>query len=409
MYGYVIVNKPELKFKEYDRYRSYYCGLCDILREQYGIRGQVSLSYDMTFLVILLTGLYEPQTAYLEERCIVHPVAKHPVRKNEVTSYVADMNVLMAYYKCVDDWKDEKKVTRLTYSRLLKGQVKKICGKYPQKAEAIRQALSGLSAAEKAGEENIDRAASYFATVMSVVMAMKEDEWTEELQKMGYQLGKFIYLCDAYEDAEEDIKAGRYNVFWPRREAEGLDVHRPRLAVGIDIDAHGVDAIRAAQAGIERAVDLDGVPRADAGNVEGLDLHPGLDLHRPGQRRRNADQTAVLAVQFDVASQHEPVPDGRHLAILHAPRKAVLLAKPGQAVFRRARVAPPARPDIPGDPLKIPALHRHPRQIGRQLLRRDAHGRARAEGYGTDAAHERTVPRQGHQLGHDVRPVPLRT
>lgn len=125
MYGYVIVNKPELKFKEYDRYRSYYCGLCDILREQYGIRGQVSLSYDMTFLVILLTGLYEPQTAYLEERCIIHPVAKHPVRKNEVTSYVADMNVLMAYYKCVDDWKDEKKVTRLTYSRLLKGQVKR--------------------------------------------------------------------------------------------------------------------------------------------------------------------------------------------------------------------------------------------------------------------------------------------
>ena len=54
MYGYVIVNKPELKFKEYDRYRSYYCGLCDILREQYGIRGQVSLSYDMTFLVLLL-------------------------------------------------------------------------------------------------------------------------------------------------------------------------------------------------------------------------------------------------------------------------------------------------------------------------------------------------------------------
>lgn len=225
MYGYVIVNKPELKFKEYDRYRSYYCGLCDILREQYGIRGQVSLSYDMTFLVILLTGLYEPQTAYLEERCIVHPVAKHPVRKNEVTSYVADMNVLMAYYKCVDDWKDEKKVTRLTYSRLLKGQVKKICGKYPQKAEAIRQALSGLSAAEKAGEENIDRAASYFATVMSVVMAMKEDEWTEELQKMGYQLGKFIYLCDAYEDAEEDIKAGRYNVFCTHVDQPGFDAY----------------------------------------------------------------------------------------------------------------------------------------------------------------------------------------
>ena len=149
MYGYVIVNKPELKFKEYDRYRSYYCGLCDVLREQYGFSGQISLSYDMTFLVILLTALYEPRTDYSEERCVAHPAAKHPVRKNEVTSYVADMNLLMAYYKCVDDWKDEKKITRLAYSQMLKKRVQKICEKYPQKAEAIRQALSNLSAAEK--------------------------------------------------------------------------------------------------------------------------------------------------------------------------------------------------------------------------------------------------------------------
>ena len=169
-----------------------------------------------------------------------------------------------------------------------------------------------------------------------------------------------------------------------------------------------MDAVHAAQTGVERAVDLDGVPGADAGNVEGLDLHPGLDLHRPGQRRRNADQAAVLAVQFDVAAEHETIPDGRHLAVLHAPRKAVFLSEPGQPVFRRARVAPPARPDVPGDALKVPVLHRQPRQIGRQLLRRDAHGRARAEGHGAHAAHERAVPRQGHQLGHDVRPVPFR-
>ena len=60
---------------------------------------------------------------------------------------------------------------------------------------------------------------------MSVVMAMKEDEWTEELQKMGYQLGKFIYLCDAYEDAEEDIKAGRYNVFCTHVDQPGFDAY----------------------------------------------------------------------------------------------------------------------------------------------------------------------------------------
>lgn len=61
MYGYVVVNKPELKIKEYDMYRSYYCGLCEELLSDYGINGQISISYDMTFLLVLLTGLYEPE------------------------------------------------------------------------------------------------------------------------------------------------------------------------------------------------------------------------------------------------------------------------------------------------------------------------------------------------------------
>ena len=33
MYGYIVVDQPELKFREFDKYRSYYCGLCDSLAE----------------------------------------------------------------------------------------------------------------------------------------------------------------------------------------------------------------------------------------------------------------------------------------------------------------------------------------------------------------------------------------
>ena len=62
MYGYVVVNKPELKFREFDVYRSYYCGLCKVLGKEYGFTGKISLSYDMTFLIMLLSGLYEPKT-----------------------------------------------------------------------------------------------------------------------------------------------------------------------------------------------------------------------------------------------------------------------------------------------------------------------------------------------------------
>lgn len=81
MFGYVTVNKPEIKFKDFDVYRSFYCGLCRELRERYGIPGQISLTYDMTFVVLLLSGLYEPPTKKGTSRCVVHPLKPQPVRK----------------------------------------------------------------------------------------------------------------------------------------------------------------------------------------------------------------------------------------------------------------------------------------------------------------------------------------
>ena len=56
MFGYIVVNKPEMKFREFDVYQSYYCGLCKSLKDNYGKRGQMTLSYDMTFLALLLIG-----------------------------------------------------------------------------------------------------------------------------------------------------------------------------------------------------------------------------------------------------------------------------------------------------------------------------------------------------------------
>ena len=53
MFGYVTINKPELKIREFERYQGYYCGICRSLRKRYGISGQITLSYDMVFLAAL--------------------------------------------------------------------------------------------------------------------------------------------------------------------------------------------------------------------------------------------------------------------------------------------------------------------------------------------------------------------
>ena len=242
MYGYVVVNKPELKIKEYDMYRSYYCGLCEELLSDYGINGQISISYDMTFLLVLLTGLYEPDTTYKEARCIAHPVHKHPVRRNKISAYVADMNVLMTYYKCVDDWQDDRKLMKKLLASSLTNKVKRIEKAYSQKARIIKAALDRMSELENNNESNIDLLAEQFGIIMAQILCMKNDEWYDTLKVMGNSLGRFIYILDAYDDLLEDKKKGRYNALRTYENNKDFDIfienvlksHMAQFAAGFE-------------------------------------------------------------------------------------------------------------------------------------------------------------------------------
>lgn len=211
MFGYIVVNQPELRIREFDVYHSYYCGLCRVLKEKYGRVGQMTLSYDMTFVLMLLSGLYEPETVCGKSRCMMHPGKKHEYRYNELTEYVADMNMLLTEYKCMDDWKDDKKYLRLLLARILKRRTGESRRKYARKLEEISAAMEELSQAEEQGVTDLDRMAGGFGRVMALIVAWRKDEWESSLQRLGFYLGKFVYLLDAYEDIEEDLKKGRYN------------------------------------------------------------------------------------------------------------------------------------------------------------------------------------------------------
>lgn len=215
MFGYIIPNQDELKIKDYNLYRSFYCGLCQELKKAYGRSGQISLSYDMTFLILLLTALYESETEKGFCKCIAHPFEKHPVRTNEFTAYAADMNLILTYYKCLDDWMDEKKASRRLYSFVLQGKLKALTEKYPEKTRIIKDNLDAISAYEKSKETDLDTVSGYFGAIMAAVFACRKDEWEDTLQEMGFFFGKFIYLMDAYEDLEADRKKGNYNPFIP--------------------------------------------------------------------------------------------------------------------------------------------------------------------------------------------------
>lgn len=231
MFGYIVLNKPEIKIKDFEEYRSFYCGLCRELREKFGLAGQVSLTYDMTFVILLLDGLYEPGIRKGTTRCIMHPVRKQMVRKSVVTEYAADMNLLLTYYKCMDDWKDERKLIRLGYAKILEGKNEETAQAYPKKAEKILALLEQLSRWERAGERDIDKMAGCFGKIMEEVFAYKEDIWEKSLRRMGFYLGKFIYLLDAYEDVEKDAENGNYNPFSKDYIIEGFEERTRQLLI----------------------------------------------------------------------------------------------------------------------------------------------------------------------------------
>lgn len=223
MFGYIILNKPEIKFKEFDVYRSYYCGLCKELKKSSGNFSRLLLSYDMTFIYILLTALYEPKTIVERERCGLNPAKKQFTRRNEIGEYIADMSTIMTYYKCRDDWRDEKKLRAKALLELIRGKSKELKEKYPKKVREISSWMRKIDEGERQNNQNIDEMAGYFGNIMAELFVYKEDEWQQSLRTMGFFLGKFIYLMDAYDDLFDDLEKENYNPFLEMSREENFD------------------------------------------------------------------------------------------------------------------------------------------------------------------------------------------
>lgn len=126
------------------------------------------------------------------------------------------MTILLTYFKCQDDWDDDQNLVKLTYRQLLKGHMRRIEARYPTTVKTVRECLEANAKSEQAQERNLDLAANHSGRMMAALFAYRHDEWEQTLRKLGFYLGKFIYLMDAYEDLEEDREKGRYNVLIAR-------------------------------------------------------------------------------------------------------------------------------------------------------------------------------------------------
>lgn len=212
MFGYVIANLETLDEIQQQRYRACYCGLCHAIRQEYSSLARLSLNYDMTFLVLLLNSLYEPEEADGIARCVAHPFQPRNYWLSRCTRYCAAMNVALAYYNCMDDWQDDRKVSGLLEAQLFRTAKQKITAAYPRQTSSITEALLALNSLERSGRPDPDGAANSFGRLMGEIFVMDEsDYWAPTLRTVGEGLGRYIYLLDAVIDLEHDLRRGRYN------------------------------------------------------------------------------------------------------------------------------------------------------------------------------------------------------
>lgn len=220
MFGYLAAQPGALTQEELARYKSAYCGLCRSLKLRHGELSRLTLNYDLTFLALLLGSLYEPEERTGEQRCIAHPREKHAYTVTEMTDYAADMNVMLAYLKCMDNWRDDASLVSLAEAAALKKAYGALAERYPRQHEAMTASLTALAALEQAHDENADAAAATFGALMAEVLVYREDRWSDTMRRMGGALGRFVYIMDAAMDLDSDTLHNSYNPF---RRYYGLD------------------------------------------------------------------------------------------------------------------------------------------------------------------------------------------
>jgi hypothetical protein len=207
--------KGELKINEYDVFKSYYCGLCKELGKSYNQLTRFGLSYDFTFLSLLLASLEKQKDYIKKEPCLANIFKKKPViLSNRNTKYCADLSIILYHLKLIDDWNDNKSIKAKLISLFYFIPAMRAKRKHKMKYLRIKKYLYTLTVLEKNNCNVMDKCADAFGKIMKYIFQpayIKEENTKKVLGWLGYNIGRWIYILDAYDDMDIDIKENNYN------------------------------------------------------------------------------------------------------------------------------------------------------------------------------------------------------
>lgn len=222
MFGYLQIQKSELKIREYDAYKAVYCGLCKQLGKDYSFFSRLILSYDCTFYAMLLMSVSRSCTGFIRKRCTCNPLKKCNFALCKSNSYnkATALSVITAYYKLKDDIADGrlfKKIWSYIFLPMLSHWRKKAVKKhgYAELDKIVSNMLSMQIEDENSDSSTIDTSAHPTALMLAKVFESEADTENDKrvYYEFGYHIGRWIYLIDAADDLQKDIKNKNFNPF----------------------------------------------------------------------------------------------------------------------------------------------------------------------------------------------------
>ena len=218
MFGYIRTDKPEMKIKEYEAYRGLYCSLCKAMGKHFGVLSRLTLSYDITFLVLTRLSFIGTLPKFESGRCPFNPSKKcnYCCNGDEELRYAAAVSMMMFYHKVRDNISDGSIFKRLAMYLILPWaslKYKKAKKMYPEIAGIIEESMKRQADTENRNSAITDEAAHESAHALGRITAFNIDDPEGNIYRFGYGIGKWVYLTDAFDDIGKDIKDGSYNVF----------------------------------------------------------------------------------------------------------------------------------------------------------------------------------------------------
>lgn len=256
MFGYIMPDKPELKMKEYELFRGYYCGLCKSMGRSFGTFSRFALNYDSAFLGLLLSSVHNEVPVLKKENCIAHPVKKMwIVKESPHIDFAADINVLLTYYKLRDNMRDDGGLLPKLRGLAFQKGYKSAASGNKQLDEIIAASISAQVQLEEQKCSSMDEAAEPFANMLSQLLAAGYKGADQSIPRIlgwiGYNLGKWIYIIDAYDDIEKDIVDRSYNPLLSQYKYENQEIEDFKDTIVEEVRINLLQALSQTTASIE--------------------------------------------------------------------------------------------------------------------------------------------------------------